>query len=355
MDPENPLNWDLQIEPPRKRRNAKSKKKASGRRQPELNLDQANGDMQPAAGLNFAVQRLPARKKAGWFRRLLTATSYYAGRSLGKALNFIGNLFYVPLSGNLGKLWRSRAGNKDNAKVKQDKRDHETIPGWGGAKYEKGPGKTDDVIADFRRVPTVWSFLTAKKGEDDDGKPLPPTVGVYVDQPKEGADKDINWTNFGHSGIGIEYSRYSRQTDRYERYELRYGFYSAGATYSSMILTNSSNVIVPGTLADEHSNQYTVSRKFKATAKQVNDILNASETWADKGYNAATRNCTSFVKAMVRDVAHLPLGNQIFTEDHIRLSSLANMGYFAASASDTNAKIGIETQFEKLGKQKDLI
>lgn len=57
---------------------------------------------------------------------------------------------------------------------------------------------------------------------------------------------------------------------------------------------------------------------------------------------------------MVRDVAHLPLSNQIFTEDHVRLSSLANMGYFATSASDTNAKIGMESQLEKLGKQNDL-
>ena len=353
LDPENPLNRDMVVEAPRKRRKGKGKKKSSKSKKSGNALNQINNDMQPVAGWNFNAQKLPARKKAGWFSRFLTGLSYYAGKTIGKTLNFLGNLLYVPLSGSFGKLWRGRAGNKENANVTQETRDHETIPGWNGAKYEKGPGKNNEVIADFRRVPTVWSYLTAAPAEDDKGNPLPPKVGVYVDQPKEGADKDIDWINFGHSGIGIEYSRYSRQTQRYERYSLRYGFYQAGATVSGGILTNSANVIVPGQLKDENEVEYTVSRKFTATAKQVNDILNASETWADKGYNAATRNCTSFVKEMVRDVAHLPLANDIFTEDHIRLSSLGNFGYFGSTASETNAKMGMESQFSKLGQQED--
>ena len=350
LDPNHPLNRDMVVEAPRRKKKGKGKKKSSRSRNDLNNADQ---DMQPEAGWNFNAQKLPARKKAGWFRRFLTATSYYAGKSIGKAFNFLGNLIYVPFTWNWSKWWRSRAGNKDSDEVIQDKRDHDTIPGWNGAKYEKGGGN-NEVIADFRRVPTVWSYLTAAQAEDDKGKPLPPKVGVYVQQPKEGADKDVDWAEFGHSGIGIEYSRYSRQTKRYERYELRYGFYQSGATWSGGILTNSSNVIVPGTLKDEHDSAYTVNRKFKASARQVNDILKASETWADKGYNASTRNCTTFVKEMVRDVAHLPLGNDIFTEDHIRLSSLGNFGYFASTASTTNAKMGMQSQFEKLGQQDDL-
>lgn len=354
LDPNNPLNRDMVVEAPKKKGKKSKKKKKSGAQGNAGNdLNAANQDMQPAAGWNFTAQKLPARKKANWLQRFLTATAYYAGKTIGKAFNYLGNLFYIPLSGNLGKFWRSRTGNKENAKVTQEKRDHEIIPGWNGAKYEKGTGN-DEVIADFRRVPTVWSRLTAAKAEDEHGKPLPPKVGVYVNQPKEGVDKDIDLINMGHSGIGIEYSRYSKATNRYERYFLRYGFYLAGATISGGILANSSNAIHPGTLADEYDSDYTVSRSFKATAKQVNDILNASETWADKGYNAATRNCTTFAKEMIRDVAHLPLGNDIFTEDHLRLSSLGNFGYFASSASTTNAKIGMESQFEKLGDQKDM-
>ena len=355
LDPDNPLNRDLIVENPiRKRGKNKKKKKSSKSNAPGNALGAAGQDMGPAAGLNFSVQKLPARKRASWFRRFLTATAYYAGKSIGKTLNFIGNLFYVPLSGNLGKLWRGRSGNKENAKVTQEKRDHDTIPGWNGAKYEKGPGKNNEVLADFRRVPTVWSYLTAKQAEDEKGDPLPPKVGIYINQPKEGEDKDINWLEFGHSGIGVEYSRYSRVSKRYERYMLRYGFYMAGASVSAGIMGDAKGAITPGMLRDESNSMYTISRTFKATAKQVNDILNASETWADKGYNASTRNCTTFVKEMVRDVAHLPLGSDIFTEDRVRLSSLANFGHFGEVSSTANAKIGMETDFEKLGQMDDM-
>ncbi len=353
MDPDHPLNRDLVVEAPRaKKKKGKGKKKSSKKSGNNINI--VNEDMQDAAGWNFNAQKLPARKKASWFRRFLTATSYYAGNTIGKAFNFLGNMFYVPFSWSWGKLWRSRTGRKDNPKVTQEKRDHETIPGWNGAKFEKNSDRTNDVIADFRKVPTVWSRLTAEDAVDTEGKVLPPKVGVYVTKPKEADDKDVDWAKFGHSGIGIEYSRYSRQTKRYERYELRYGFYQSGATLSGGVMANSANVLVPGRLADEHDNNYTVSRKFKATSKQVNDILRASEPWADKGYNASKRNCTTFVKEMIRDVAHLPLANDIFTEDHLRLSSLGNFVYFGSVASKTNARMGMESQFDKLGQQDDM-
>lgn len=352
-DPDHPLNKDLVVENPRLKKR-KGKKKSSKSKKSGNNINIVNQDMEPAAGWNFNAQKIPARKHAGWFRRFLSATSYYAGQTIGKAINYLGNLIYVPFSFSLGKLWRSRTGRTDNPKVTQETRDHETIPGWNGEKYDKSGDQANDVIADFRRVPTVWSRLTALQAEDSEGKPLPPKVGVYVSQPKEGEDKDVNWTSSGHSGIWIEYSRYSRQTQRYERYSLRYGFYQSGATISGGILTNSSNVIVPGTLADENDSGYTVSRKFTATSRQVNDILRASETWADKGYNASSRNCTTFVKEMVRDVAHLPLSNDIFTEDHLRLSSLGNFVYFGSTASSLNARMGMESQFDKLGQQEDM-
>lgn len=352
-DPDHPLNRDMIVEAPKKKGKGK-KKKSSKSKKSRNDINIVNQDMQGAAGWNFNAQKLPARKEASWFRRFLTGTSYYAGRTIGKAFNLIGNMLYVPLSWSWGKLWRSRAGRKDNPKVSQEKRDHETIPGWNGAKFDKSGGRTNDVIADFRRVPTVWSRLTPEDAVDAEGKVLPPKVGIYIRKPKEDEDKDVNWADFGHSGIGIEYSRYSRQTKRYERYALRYGFFQSGATLSGGVMANSANVLVPGRLADEYGTTYTVSRKFTATSKQVNDILRASESWADKGYNASTRNCTTFVKEMVRDVAHLPLANDIFTEDHLRLSSLGNFVYFGSVASKTNARLGMESQFDKLGQQNDM-
>lgn len=64
MDSENPLNWDLSTERPKRKRKGKAKKKASAAGQQVINLDQVNEDMKPAAGLNFNVQKLPARKKS---------------------------------------------------------------------------------------------------------------------------------------------------------------------------------------------------------------------------------------------------------------------------------------------------
>jgi len=34
--------------------------------------------------------------------------------------------------------------------------------------------------------------------------------------------------NVGHAMLGIEYSRFSKVTDRFERYNLQYGFYPQG-------------------------------------------------------------------------------------------------------------------------------
>ena len=351
-DPEHPLNRDMVVEAPKKR--GKGKKKSSKSKKSGNNINIINQDMQGAAGWDFNAQKLPARKEASWLRRFLTGTSYYAGRSIGKLFNIIGNMIYVPLTWSFSKLWRSRSNRKDNPLVTQETRDHETIPGWNGDKFDKSGDRTNDVIADFRKVPTVWSRLTAEEAVDSKGNVLPPKVGIYVDKPVEKEDKDVNWMNFGHSGIGIEYSRYSRQTQRYERYALRYGFCQNGPTISGGIMANSGNVLVPGRLADEYGDSYTVSRKFKATSKQVNDILRASQPWADKGYNASKRNCTTFVKEMVRDVAHLPLANDIFTEDNLRLTGLGNFIYFGSSASKTNARMGMESQFDKLGQMDDM-
>ena len=141
-------------------------------------------------------------------------------------------------------------------------------------------------------------------------------ISVNVNQPEPGEDKDISLSGSGHAGIGIEYSRYSRVSNRYERYGLKYGFYMADATASAGILNGAMD-----------------ARTFPASSKQVNDILKASETWADGGYNNLTRNCTTFVKSMVRDVAHLPVGSQIFQSRVPDLNSGANLFGFAAAST----------------------
>ena len=158
----------------------------------------------------------------------------------------------------------------------------------------------------------------------------------------------------GHTGIGIEYSRYSLVSNRYERYGLKYGFGIADETVSAGILNATKGAKTFGQLWDEKNREFDVTRTFPATSKQVNDILKASETWADGGYNLLTRNCTTFVKYLVRDVAHLPVGDQIFQTKVPDLNSAANFLGFAGVASETNAKLGMESSFAKLAGQDDL-
>jgi hypothetical protein len=106
----------------------------------------------------------------------------------------------------------------------QDQKHYDTIPGWNGARYEKKPVESGaDILLDQRRVPTVWSRITAGKADDGKGNPIPPEVTVYFDQPKIGSSSNFggkNGVDMGHAMLGIDYSRYSYETSRYERYAM---------------------------------------------------------------------------------------------------------------------------------------
>lgn len=316
-------------------------------------LNRISQDMQPAAGWNFNAQKFPARKQTGWFRRFLTGTARFAGKTVGKFFNVAQNL--VRFTYFKKRYRQSVSTSTENPKIRQERRQHELIPGWNGAKYEKAPDGQDNILEDFRRVPVVWSKVTSAKAVDDNGKPLPPTVSVNVKQPKEGVDQMSSGTSVGHSGLGIEYSRYSRISNRYERYALKYGFYMAGGSLAMGSLAGIQTGFMPGQLLDESSASFwTISRTLPATTRQVSDIVKASETYADKGYNGVTRNCTTFVKEMVRDVAHISAGDDIFKMETPEISSLGNFGIFVATAHETNARINAEERFEQLAGQEDL-
>ena len=133
-------------------------------------------------------------------------------------------------------------------------------------------------MEDFRRIPTVWSHPIAAKAaepvsnaaESDDPRdrerPLQPTISVLVDQPKEGSEQSFEGKEMGHTMLGIEYSRFSRISNRYERYYVQYGFYPVGAMTNvsgSMVMLHR-NAVVPGQMIDDWGHSYTISRKFKS-------------------------------------------------------------------------------------------
>ena len=161
------------------------------------------------------------------------------GVTVGKILGTIFNLGLLPFTGGIIakdfiKSWWKRGSL-------QKKRTHK-IPGWDGDKFEKNqPQNVDEVNVDFRKVPAVWSYPIASKAaepnpEGDQNvlrqreKPLDPIVSVMVAQPKEASADTFYDKEMGHTFLGIEYSRFSRISNRYERYRIKYGFYPAGGT-----------------------------------------------------------------------------------------------------------------------------
>lgn len=89
------------------------------------------------------------------------------------------------------------------------------------------------------------------------------------------------------------------------------------------------NAIVPGQMRDDTDHPYDISRRYPATVQQVNAILKSSETYADEGYGYYDRNCTTFVKEMVVDKAHLATGGEIFKWSEIGFSNWGNFGCLA--------------------------
>ena len=318
-------------------------------------LNNADQTQQRIAGLNIAVQKLGKRNKAGRFRQMMTNFAIAAGGTIGAAFNWIGALFKRAFNSEYRALYsRGQSKNTVIPEIEQDKRRHDLIPGWNGETFKKGPNGEDDILADFRRIPTVWSSLTAGQAEDKNGKPLAPKISIYIREGREDEDKTINGTDPGHAGIGIEYSRYSLRSNRYERYNLRYGFFPGSQETKQGSLAMTGNARIPGQLKNEYGNTYTIRRTFPASAKQVNAVLKASETYADKGYNSFTRNCTTFVKDMIKDEAGIPAGDAIFEQETPGFSSLLNFAMFSSKASENTAKAAIEERFARLGTDKDL-
>lgn len=315
----------------------------------EDDIAHADEDMIPAKGLNFEAQNLPAHNnKPGTMRRFFSRMAYYGGKTFGSLLGLVGKLVGLPYT---VVRYIQRASRRSKNKKQAQERDRNVIPGWDGKNFEETVQNDKELGIDFRKVPAVWSYPTAEKAVDSTGKPRPPLLSVYVSQPDEERDRTQDSRgNTGHTGIGIEFSRYSKTSGEWERYNLRYGFYPAGGlnTTSTQAVLGYQKAVIPGQLLSEKGNSYNISRSYPATPKQVNAVMNASVPYADKGYNNYTRNCTSFAKAMLLNVAHIPGGEEIFARDEIQLNTSTNLKMFGASIASLHFKTGVESDLNKL-------
>ena len=329
-------------------------------------IGEVNNDMKPVKELDFEPVRMKENKlnmEVGF----KSTCSQVLGATSGKILGTVVNLGLLPFTGTILakdfiKSWFKRGSL-------QKKRNHKQIPGWDGAEFGKNRLQNNDEIdVDLRKVPAVWSYPIASKAAEPDPagdqndprqreKPLDPVVSVMVDQPKEGSAETFNGNEMGHTLLGIEYSRFSKITNRYERYMIKYGFYPAGGfgSVSSGMMMLSRDAVVPGQLYNDYNHKYTVSRRFPAKPAQVNAIFKASETYADWGYGFYNRNCTTFVKDMVQNVGHITkLAPAIFQQDAVQFTALHNLGMFGAKAVHLNAKAGLENTLIDMGQREDL-
>lgn len=145
-------------------------------------------EMDKIKSWDFKAEKLDKiKEKPGKFRKFLT---YFAG-GMGKLLRTAMQIV------SLGYFWRAKSMTRlaftDTDKW-QTKKEYQSIPGWDGAKYDPQATWGEDVLADFRRVPTVWSRLTAAKAAEkvqkdgrEEEKPLDPIISMMVEQPVTGS------------------------------------------------------------------------------------------------------------------------------------------------------------------------
>ena len=345
----------------------KSKKSSAGKAAAPIkedpDLTEADESMEPAAGWDFAAQKLPARKKQGFFSKLASWAAYYSGKTIGKAGGIIATIgkalwgLVRPGPGTLRGIingWRSSSRFRNRG-------DRELIPGWDGAKFENEDVPEDEVSLDFRRVPELWAWPTAAKAVEGDeekrnAKPLKPIISVYVSQVSDKYTA-TNSIETGHSSVGVEFSRYSALTGRWQRYNVRFGYYMSGGIplTSKMAVTTYNNATLPGQIANDKGKRYDISRSWTIQPKQVGEVLRAAESYGDRGgYNAYTRNCTTFAKEMIVDAAKIKSAAGVFAKDEVYLHKKADAKMFAAGAFAPLAKAGVENGFEKIGQKDDL-
>ncbi len=347
-----------------KKKAKSSAKKGSAAQNINEDLTQIDQSLEPTQGWDFVAQKLPARKKQGFMKKAASWLAYYTGKTIGKVGGFfatIGKGLYDLIKKKPGTFRGIYNGMRGSDRF-SPKENQGAIPGWDGAKFENEEGPEDQVNADFRRVPEIWSWPIAEKaaeGDDKDknAKPRDPVISVYISQ----SSKDYTVTGAGgtgHSGIGIEYSRYSALSGRWQRYNLRFGYYMAGgggSTMSKFAVTSYNNATIPGRVMNEQGKKYNISRSFQAKPKQVTNVLRAAESYAERGgYNAYTRNCTTFAKDMLVNTAQIKGAEAAFAKDEVYLQSGADRKMFGAAAMAPITKADMENGFEKMREKDDL-
>ncbi len=317
-------------------------------------LGRIQSSMNEVRGWNFAV--VPqAEQKQGFLSKFWNrATGIFS--KVGK---LAVNIATSPVA-----IYKYVSSNNALARARekmQEAKNYDNIPGWNGAVFNRSANESaEDILSDERRVPTVWSYLTAGRAEinrDGQKEPAPPEVTIYVEQPTTGSANSMKGTEMGHVSLGISYTRYSNITKRNERYALQYGFYPAGgfSDWGGTGAQMTMDAIVPGQLRSDKGHAYSISKRYPATMAQVGRILKDSEHYAEGGYSYYKRNCTTFVRDMtVNSGQILESSDDVFRESEVRFSPIANAGKVGFGAIETYSNARVKNHLARIAGQSDM-
>ena len=274
-----------------------------------------DAEMKNVQDRSFIPVERPRHRSSGW-------TYLKNGMFLGlRGLSRIT----IGLAAGVGTTIASVFTSRNKPKDAQLFRQHEMVPGRKGEEFED-KNITDDedetrILSDTRRGPLVWEKLTAGDPED------PPELCIMTVQGKRGstiAANGIDGGEYGHSLIGLSYSRYNKFTKRKERYQLRIGYNLGAGTMASMglKLVGLIGASGAGQIKDNTDSSFDVGRKYQIKPGDVNRILKAMSKYSDGGYNSYKRNCTTFAVDMAK-LAHVPVGDEV-KEETLEIANGAN-------------------------------
>lgn len=190
-----------------------------------------------------------------------------------------------------------RAREEENAQTErmfgpEDDMEPEKTP------LEKIQSGADDqaILDDYRKLPLVWENTIAENPKQK------PYISVDVNIKNEDKENDL-LAGGCHTCMALNYTRFKRNSGRNERCRVKFGFYMGGGlgpTSSMEMAMTGAGSYVPGRLDDDSKTKVTVGKRYEATNKQINHILNAAENYPQGGYNVLKRNCTTFVAELTQ-------------------------------------------------------
>ena len=172
-------------------------------------------------------------------------------------------------------------------------------------------GDDDQEILDrYDQKPLIWEKQIA---ENPKQKPYV-TVDIAMDKGKEEGTNEL--LSSAHASLALHYTRRNRKNGKTERCRIKMGYYMGAGTGDKAlpIAMYGSGSFISGQLLDDSILSTTIGKRYDATNKQINHILEHASHYEEGGFHSMKRNCTTFV-AETTQQAGLPTGDMLQKKD----------------------------------------